>query len=120
MAQKSELSLIKISDFGLSKKKDTSLLRSFVGTDCYLAPEIIGNEVKGRADPYTEKVTKKSVGSIRDMTCLSFFSGRHVELGMHPLQPLVGDVGVRGARPETKDQAWGVRADEGGYLGEGQ
>lgn len=56
MAQKSELSLIKISDFGLSKKKDTSLLKSFVGTECYLAPEMIRNVINARDDPYTEKV----------------------------------------------------------------
>ena len=66
MAQKSELSLIKISDFGLSKKKDSSLLKSFVGTECYLAPEMISNVAKETADPYTEKVKKNGESHYRN------------------------------------------------------
>ena len=44
MADKSKTSLIKITDFGLSKLlDDKTLMVSYVGTPSYIAPEVLKN-----------------------------------------------------------------------------
>ncbi|PAA56765.1 hypothetical protein BOX15_Mlig002936g1, partial [Macrostomum lignano] len=53
--------LVKLADFGVSKLVSSeTMLRTFCGTQCYLAPEIM----KSNGQPYTSKVDVWSLGVI--------------------------------------------------------
>jgi len=54
--------LVKISDLGLSKSYDQSMLRSFVGTPQYLAPEVLVSKVRNTS--YNNKIDMWSLGVI--------------------------------------------------------
>lgn len=63
-----EYTLLKISDFGLSKLvRNNSVLKTLCGTPLYVAPEVLLTDGKGE---YTEKVDIWSLGVVL-FTCLS-------------------------------------------------
>lgn len=68
MAGKSKRSLIKLSDFGLSKYLDgQAVMSTYVGTPSYIAPEVLKNasdSVNGRSSSYTVKADMWSLGCI--------------------------------------------------------
>lgn len=68
LATTEEFTLLKISDFGLSKLvRNNSVLRTLCGTPLYVAPEVLVTDGKGE---YTEKVDIWSLGVVL-FTCLS-------------------------------------------------
>lgn len=68
LATTDEHTLLKISDFGLSKLvRNNSVLRTLCGTPLYVAPEVLLTDGKGE---YTEKVDIWSLGVVL-FTCLS-------------------------------------------------
>jgi len=64
LAQPGSLSLIKVSDFGLSKVWGESLLHSYVGTPVYMAPEVLAMGEKKVLMGYTSKADCWSLGVI--------------------------------------------------------
>lgn len=68
LATTDDRTLLKISDFGLSKLvKNNSVLKTLCGTPLYVAPEVLLTEGRGE---YTEKVDIWSLGVVL-FTCLS-------------------------------------------------
>lgn len=68
LATTDDHTLLKISDFGLSKLiKNNSVLKTLCGTPLYVAPEVLLTEGRGE---YTEKVDIWSLGVVL-FTCLS-------------------------------------------------
>lgn len=65
LQSRDEETLLKISDFGLSKAilNDTSALKTICGTPLYVAPEILENRAK-RSGTYSKKVDIWSMGVV--------------------------------------------------------
>ena len=61
--EKDKFPLVKITDLGLSKLVDESVLKTFCGTPQYLAPEILTSRVRGDGT-YSHKVDCWSMGVI--------------------------------------------------------
>ena len=64
LAEPVSLSLIKVSDFGLSKVWGESVLQSYVGTPVYMAPEVLAMGEKKDMTGYTSKADCWSLGVI--------------------------------------------------------
>ena len=68
MTAKSKKSLIKLSDFGLSKFLDgQTVMSTYVGTPSYIAPEVLktsGDALNSRSSSYTVKADMWSLGCI--------------------------------------------------------
>jgi len=74
LAQFKPFSLVKVSDFGLSKVLEDDLLNSYVGTPIYMAPEVLAvGHQKSQSRGYTSKADCWSLGVI----LFVLLSGKH-------------------------------------------
>jgi len=64
LAQDKPFSLVKVSDFGLSKVLEEDLLQSYVGTPIYMAPEVLAMGERSESRGYTYKADCWSLGVI--------------------------------------------------------
>ena len=73
LAHSKSFSLVKVSDFGLSKVLDDDLLQSYVGTPIYMAPEVLAMGQRLESRGYTNKADCWSLGVILYV----LLSGKH-------------------------------------------
>jgi len=74
LAQSKTFSLVKVSDFGLSKVLEDGHLKSYVGTPVYMAPEVLAmGHQKSESRGYTSKADCWSMGVI----LFVLLSGKH-------------------------------------------
>jgi len=73
LAQDKPFSLVKVSDFGLSKAWEDDWLQSYVGTPIYMAPEVLAMGQRSESRGYTSKADCWSLGVI----LYTLLSGKH-------------------------------------------
>jgi len=73
LAQDKPFSLVKVSDFGLSKVLEDDWLQSYVGTPIYMAPEVLAMGQRSESIGYTSKADCWSLGVILYV----LLSGKH-------------------------------------------
>lgn len=96
--------LIKITDFGLSKFFDaTSMMKTFCGTPNYLAPEVLTTKGEGL---YTKKIDNWSLGVILYIILVGFppFSDENLEQQ------------IKAGRYDFTDEAWTKVSDDAKHV----
>ena len=83
VSSKGKTSLLKITDFGLSKQfsiDNQMKMNSFVGTKMYMAPEVVKQGHAGllRAEQYTDKADMWSLGKAKNSI--------HASIGLYQSQ----------------------------------